>query len=438
MGNLCPVRFLIFVCALFQFAVPSFARIGIVRTLGGETYEGHVRFVPGRVQVVNAAAGVMIRLELTNVARISFPTNGSAAVANGLLVEGAPDGWQQADIGPTQIPGSTRHELNTFTVRGSGTQIEGDTDSFHYLFKPVHGDSEIVAEVLSIQYTHPSAKAGLMMRENLNDYARHVTIAMTAMRGGVFQARSTERFATEASPPLSIFAPYWLKLKRHGDEFTAYTSPNGRRWTQVHKMDLPMAENFYVGLAVASGNDSLLNWTTFSKVREASRLLNEDYKPEVEMVSGSRFTGRPERANASEVQFSGEPRSVRVPTDRVARLAYAPLSGEMAWKTRVSRPGVWVNTGDFFDGDFRGIEDRRLTISSVLYGLRTFDIDDEVLAVVLQPRKIQGAEFEIETADGSVLRASEVTMADGEIRLRESALGEVRLPAFEILDLRRR
>jgi len=397
-----------------------------------------VRFVPGRVRVVNAAVGLMVGIELTNVARISFPTNNASIASAGPLIEAVPEGWQQADIGPTQIPGSTRHELNTFTVRGSGTHIEGDADSFHYLFKPVHGDSEIVAEIVSIQYTHPSAKAGLMMRENLNDYSRHVTIAMTAMRGGVFQARTTERFTTDASPPLATFAPHWLKLKRHGDEFTASTSANGRLWTQVQKMALPMAENFYVGLAVTSGNDTLLNWTTFSKVREASRLLNEDYKPEVEMVSGSRFTGRPERANESEVQFSGEPKVVRVPTDRVARLAYAPLSGEMAWKTRVSRPGVWVNTGDFFDGDFRGIEDRRLTISSVLYGLRTFDIDDEVLAVVLQPRKTQGAEFEVETTDGSVLRASDVTLAEGEIRLRESALGEVRLPAFEILDLRRR
>jgi regulation of enolase protein 1 (concanavalin A-like superfamily) len=397
-----------------------------------------VRFVPGQVRVVNAAAGLMIGIELTNVARISFPTNQASIAAAGQLVEAVPEGWQQADIGPTQIPGSTRHELNTVTVRGSGTHIEGDADSFHFVFKPVHGDSEIVAEVTSIQYTHPNAKAGLMMRENLNEYARHVMIAMTAMRGGMFQARTTERFGTESSPPLAVFAPHWLKLKRHGDEFTAYTSPNGRLWTQVQKMVLPLAENLFVGLAVASGNDTLLNWTTFSKVREASRLLNEDYKPEVEMISGSLFNGRPERADGNEVLFSGSPKAVRVPTDRVARFAYAPLSGEMAWKTRVSRPGVWVNTGDFFDGEFRGIEDHRLTISSVLYGLRTFNIDDEVLAIVLQPRKIQGSDFEIETADGSVLRGSEVTMADGEIRLRESALGEVRLPAFEILDLRRR
>ncbi len=436
--NLRRVRSLFIASAVLLCAAPSFARTGIVRTLTGETYEGQIRFVPGQVRVVNATAGLMLGIDMTNVARLSFPTNGSPSTSPGPLVEAVPEGWQEADIGRAQIPGSTRHEGNTFTVRGSGPHIEGEADSFHYVFKPVRGDSEIVAEVVSIQYTHPNARAGLMMRENLNDYSRHVMLALTAMRGGLSLARTTERSITKTSTPLPAFAPHWLKLKRQGDEFTASISPNGRLWTQVEKRLLPMAENFYVGLAVASGNDTLLNWTTFSKVREAARLFNEDHNPEVEMVSGSLFTGRPERASQSEVHFSGTPKVLRVPTDRVARLAYAPLSGEMAWKTRVSRSGVWVNTGDFFDGEFRGIENRRLTISSVLYGLRTFDIDDEVLAVVLQPRQAQSAPFEIETTDGSVLLASEVTLAEGEIRLRESALGEVRLPAFELLDLRRR
>jgi hypothetical protein len=99
---------------------------------------------------------------------------------------------------------------------------------------------------------------------------------------------------------------------------------------------------------------------------------------------------------------------------------------------------VWTSNGDFFDGDFRGLEGRKLTISSVLYGLRTFDLDDEVLALVLQPRRLQRAPFEIETADGATLLATQLTVGDGELRFREPALGELRLPAHEILEVRRR
>ena len=115
-----------------------------------------------------------------------------------------------------------------------------------------------------------------------------------------------------------------------------------------------------------------------------------------------------------------------------------PLSGELAWKTRGSRPGVWVNKGDFFDGEFRGVHERQITLSSVLYGLRTFAIDDEVLAVVVQPRQLRPASFELQTSTGATLLASDVKLGDGELRLSESALGEVRVPAFEIFELRRR
>ncbi len=429
------VRFL----AVFFFlcGVSAFARVGLVRTADGRTLEGQVRITPERVVVVNAARGQVFSVELTNLTFISFPTNILTARTDEPLDDTLPALWHEADIGVTRVAGSTRHERGIFTVRGAGLNIDGEADSFHYVFKPVRGDSEIVAEVASIQYTHPNAKAGLMMRENLGEYSRHVMVALTAERGGALQMRGRERSNLEAAPVRALFAPQWLKLKRRGHEFTAYSSPNGRVWWLMEKVTLALSDNIYVGLAVASARDGVLNWTTFRKVREAPKLLNEDFTPQVELISGSVVVGRPELADENEVRFAGVPKVVRVPTPRVARIAYQPLTGDLAWKTRVSRPGVWVSNGDFFDGEFRGLAGRKLTISSVLYGLRAFDVDDEVLAVVLQPRRVQRAAFEIETADGATLLATDLALGDGELRLRESALGEVRVPAFEILELRR-
>jgi hypothetical protein len=274
-----------------------------------------------------------------------------------------------------------------------------------------------------------------MMREDLGEYSRNVMVALTAMRGGVLQVRGNERAPTEIGAIPGIFAPYWLKLKRRGDEFSAYLSQNGRVWSLVQKISLTMDEQYFVGLAVTSGREGMLNWSTLSKVRAGRKSINEDFTPEVELVSGSILTGRPARADLEEVILSG---GVHVPTPKVARIAYQPLMGDLRWRTRASRPGVWVSNGDFFDGDFRALEGDRLTISSVLYGLRTFDVDEEVLAVVLHPRKAQRARFEVETLDGTLLLASEVGLSEGEFKLREPALGEVRVPAFELRELRRR
>jgi regulation of enolase protein 1 (concanavalin A-like superfamily) len=397
-----------------------------------------VRITPERVVIVNAELGSIWGVAVTNISLISFPTNG-LSTANEEVGDGSlPAPWEETDIGVARLPGSTRHESGIFTVRSSGMNIDGEGDAFHYVFKAVRGDSEIVAEVVSIQYSHPFAKAGLMMRENLNEYSRNVTLALTAERGGALQYRMAERAYTDSTSPRALFAPMWLKLRRQSNEFTAYVSPNGRLWSLFERVSVPMSEKIYVGLAVAGAQDGMLNWTTFSKVREAPRLLNESFTPEVELISGSVVTGRPVLADENEVVFVGAPKVVRVPVPRVARMSFQLLSGDISWKTRVSRPGVWVSNGDFFDGDFRGIEGRKLTISSVLYGLRTFDLDEEVLAVVLQPRRLRRAPFEIETADGATLVATELTLGDGELRLSEPALGELRVPAFEILEVRRR
>jgi hypothetical protein len=436
--NYSGVRILGVILLLLLTSVGAWARFGIVRTTDGRTLQGQVRFTPDRVVVVNAELGSIWGVALTNITLISFPTNSLSNTATESGDGALPTPWREAGIGYSRLPGSVRHEGGIFTLRSAGMNIDGEADAFHYVFKPVRGDSEIVAEVVSIQYTHPFAKAGLMMRESLNEYSRHVMLALTAERGGALQFRADERAAAQSSALRAIYAPTWLKLKRQSNDFTAYVSPNGRLWSVLEKISVPMNQNIYVGLAVAGGRDNVLNWTTFSKVREAPKLQNDFFSPEVELVSGSTITSRPAFADDNEVTFVGAPKIVSVPVSRVARIAFQPLNGDMAWKTRISRPGVWVTTGDFFDGDFRGIEGRKLTISSVLYGLRTFEIDDEVLAVVLQPRRQQRALYEVETADGAMLLATQLAVGDGELRLHEAALGEVRVPMFEILEVRRR
>lgn len=414
------------------------ARLGEVRTVSGQTFQGRIRITPEQVVVVNATMGTIFNIALTNVARLSYFPNQDPVPEEEGPQERPALGWQEADIGWARFAGSTRHERGSFTLRSAGMRIEADTDSFHYVYKPVQGDSEIVAEVASIHITHPNAKAGLMMRENMTEYSRNVMLGLTAMQGGVFQVRSTERYHTDMLALNDVFAPQWLKLRRRGDEFSAFVSPNGRVWSLIQRVTMPMSETIYVGLALAGARDGVMNWTTFSKVREARRLIREEFTPQVELTSGSTVTGRPEKGDLNEITFSGAPKVLRVPTERVARISFQPLSGDMAWRTRASRPGIFVSNGDFFDGDFRGISEGALTISSVLYGLRDFDIEDDTLALVLHPRKWQPPKFEVETADGCFIRASEVTLGDGEVKLREPSVGEIRVPAFEILELRRR
>jgi hypothetical protein len=315
--------------------------------------------------------------------------------------------------------------------------IDAGSDSFHFVYKQMTGDGEIMARVSMIQLTHPMAKAGLMMRESMSDYSRNVMIALTAQGDGVFQARYAEGRITQSIPQPDLRAPYWIKLRRRGEEFFGFKSKNGRQWTLFEKTQLSMGEEIFAGLAVASARVRTLNWTVFDKVQQGHRVRNDDFPPLVELVSGSVLRGWPAEGDAEEIRFEGPARLFPVPTPRVARIVYQPLTVEMDWKTRAGRPGVWVSSGDFFDGDFLRISGEKLRMSSVLYGVRTFDVHDEVLAAVFKPHAAAKPKFQLLTTDGSVLLGTALSPGEGEVKLAEEAAGVVRVPSFQIVELRR-
>jgi hypothetical protein len=413
------------------------ARMATVRTRAGEAFEGHARLTRQGVLIVNSAKNLVLTVPGTALSEIAFADD-PPPLRDEVVSEALPAGWRELEIGSSRTAGSTRVEQSTFTVRGAGKNIGGEADSFHYVFIPVSGDRDIIARISSVQQTDPGALAALMMRESVGEYSRNVSVGVTPGGVGFFQTRYFEGRATETSSRSDVRAGAWFKLRRRGMIFTAYRSSNGRIWTQVEQATVPMRDEYYVGLAVASAREGMLNWTTFDHVREGAKLVNTDFTPQIELTSGSVISGRVFAMDRKEVQFFRGPRIAPIPTSRVARISFQPLTFDMSWKSRASRPGVWMPGGDFFEGDFQRIEGSKLLVSSVLYGIRAFDVDEDILALVLANPSRARAAVEVDARDGSFLLGTEFACGDGEMILREPALGEVRLPAFQIRELRAR
>ena len=53
----------------------------------------------------------------------------------------------------------------TFTVTGSGADIESTADAFRYVYQSSGPNCELRARVVSVQNTDPWAKAGVMFRK---------------------------------------------------------------------------------------------------------------------------------------------------------------------------------------------------------------------------------------------------------------------------------
>jgi hypothetical protein len=425
------------VCWLW--AVPATAREGYVQTRDGKVFEGQVRFESNRVVVANAERDLWAEVALTNLSSVTFTPEPSTATASRWQpITELPAPWMSEDIGSVRRAGGVDYRDGVFRVRSCGTNVLGQSDAFHFVFKPARGVSEIVARVAQVQLTHPWARAGLMMRESLAPDSRNVFLSVTAARGGAFQWR--ERLGEEPRVTLDrrLTTPCWLKLKRDGNVFTALRSHNGRQWSVLDKLTMTATKDLYVGLAVVGILDGAMNESVFEHVEEGPALRNRWFVPQVQLPSGTVQTGYIERMDDTAIHFDATARKEPVSNLNVANIRFQPVPARSLSMLFGGRAGALLATGEFVDGECRGIEEGRVVLSSVLLGLRRFNLSDEVVAVVLRRRDPPGEHaYELKTVDGSVWLGAEVVIEPGGVLIHELALGPRHIPMHEVLELRR-
>jgi regulation of enolase protein 1 (concanavalin A-like superfamily) len=180
---------------------------------------------------------------------------------------GLPSGWSDADIGSPALAGSASFANGAFTVNGSGADIYGASDQFHYASQSLAGDITITARVSSQQNTNAWAKSGVMIRETTAANASFVHVFVTPGHGVNMQYRSsTGANAVQLAQTAGPVAPYWVRLVRSGNTFTGFASADGATWAQVGTISVTMAGNVQAGLAVTSHNTAALNTSTFDNV----------------------------------------------------------------------------------------------------------------------------------------------------------------------------
>jgi regulation of enolase protein 1 (concanavalin A-like superfamily) len=179
-----------------------------------------------------------------------------------------PTGWSQQDIGSVGIVGSGAFNAGagTFVAKGSGADIWGTVDAFHFVYKPMSGDGVIVARVATIQNTNAWAKAGVMIRETLATGSTHALMLASASKGSLFERRVATKGVTTSTAGPATAPPLWVKLERIGNTFNAYTSTDGVTWLLVGSDTVVMAPNVYVGFAVSSHTATAVAQATFDNV----------------------------------------------------------------------------------------------------------------------------------------------------------------------------
>jgi hypothetical protein len=229
-----------------------------------------------------------------------YANTASVTNSEAILTLTAPRDWAQHDVGELSLwfrgyPGSVgsfvEAPAGTFTMTGSGADIWGTADQFHFAFKTLTGAGSITARVRSVQNTSGWAKAGAMIRETLDADSKHAFACMTPDNGVAFQGRNDTGVSSFNANQTDVAAPYWVKLERDAaGNFTVSHSANGTTWGPIQAAaprNISMSSNVYIGLAVCSTNAGATCEAVFSNVTTTGSVSGQWMNQDIGIASNA-------------------------------------------------------------------------------------------------------------------------------------------------------
>ncbi len=177
-----------------------------------------------------------------------------------------PSPWQKDDIGDLALTGGAGYSSGRFTLKGAGAGVGSTNDAFYFTSQPFSGDGAIIARVYWQQDTDPWAQAGVMFRETLDADSACAMALLTPVNGSHLLARvATAGSSSDVAGPV-VAAPWWVRMMRSGNTFTASVSSDGVNFVQIGTADIPMANSVFVGFAVSSHVTNALGTAMFDNV----------------------------------------------------------------------------------------------------------------------------------------------------------------------------
>jgi hypothetical protein len=173
------------------------------------------------------------------------------------------------DIGAPPLKGTAAFDAATgeYTITGSGADIWGPSDEFHYLWREMSGDFAVTATTTFLTEGNPHRKASIMLRKSLAADAPflHLAIHGDGMPSLQFRSRAGDTVNT-LDFPVGGPGAWMLKLVRRGAAITVSAAKDGAPLTVLGGTQNQLGSPVLVGLAVASHSREAVNTVVFSHV----------------------------------------------------------------------------------------------------------------------------------------------------------------------------
>ena len=173
------------------------------------------------------------------------------------------------DIGAPPLKGAAEFDASTgqYKITGSGTDIWGKADQFHYVWREMSGNFAVTATAQFLTEGNEHRKAVIMLRKTLDTDSPfvHLVIHGNGMPGVQFRNAKGDNTNT-ADLPIEGPGTFKLKLVRQGATITVWLAKDGGALRELGHTANELGSPVLVGLGVSSHTQAASNTVLFSDV----------------------------------------------------------------------------------------------------------------------------------------------------------------------------
>ncbi|MBK5296894.1 MAG: hypothetical protein JJE40_07040 [Vicinamibacteria bacterium] len=173
------------------------------------------------------------------------------------------------DVGAPPLKGSAQFDAATgqYRITGSGADIWGKADQFHYVWREMSGNLAITATAKFATDGIPHRKAVIMLRKSLDMDSPFVHLAIHGDGMPAVQFRNARADNTNTVDfPVEGPGTWTLKLVRQGTAITVWSAKDGAPLKELGHTLNQMGSPILVGLGVSSHTQEATNTVLFSDV----------------------------------------------------------------------------------------------------------------------------------------------------------------------------
>lgn len=173
------------------------------------------------------------------------------------------------DVGSPPLKGSAQFDSSAgqYRITGSGTDIWGKSDQFHYVWREMSGNFAVTATAQFLTDGIEHRKAVIMVRKSLDADSPFIHLAIHGNGMPAVQFRSTKGDITNPVDfPIEGPGTFKLKLIRQGGTITAWIAKDGAPLRELGNTTNDLGTPVLVGLGVSSHTQAASNTVLFSDV----------------------------------------------------------------------------------------------------------------------------------------------------------------------------